>query len=93
MTEFEWDDKKSRTNKAKHRVSFENAEHALKDELAITEFNSIVDGEERWQTTGMSKTGTLLFVIHTIQENGAEILRIISARKANNRERRKYGYC
>ena len=42
-----------------------------------------VDGEERWQTTGMVDGLLLLLVAHTIfDEDGDEIVRIISAREA-----------
>ena len=90
MTEFDWDDKKAKTNETKHDISFEDAKYVFKDDYAKTEFNSIVNGEERWQTTGLSKTGILLLVIHTMQENGTEIIRIISARPAKGKERRDY---
>jgi|TergutMp193P3_1026864.scaffolds.fasta_scaffold28314_3 uncharacterized DUF497 family protein len=90
MREFEWDDKKAKANKAKHDIGFEDAKFVFDDPLQKQEPNGIVNGEERWQTTGMSKTGILLLVIHTIQENGAEIIRIISVRPAKSKERRDY---
>ena len=47
--------------------------------------------EERWLTTGMNLYGTLMTVAHTYrEEDDAEIIRIISARRATPRERREY---
>jgi hypothetical protein len=52
----------------------------------------IVDGEKRRQAIGAVSTA-LLLVVHVYREddvNGEEIIRIISAREANQRERRIY---
>ncbi|MGH6784181.1 MAG: BrnT family toxin [Sphingomicrobium sp.] len=47
-------------------------------------------GDERWQTIGL--VGSLiLLVVHTyVEQNGEEIIRIISARKATKHERERY---
>jgi hypothetical protein len=51
----------------------------------------IVDGEERWHTVGSVGGITLILVVHTSEEeHGEEQIRIISARKANPRERAFY---
>jgi len=80
MREFEWDEKKAVENYRKHKIQFEDAKAVFDDTLQISEPN-IENGEQRWRTVGRSKFLKLLLVIHTIQENGAEIIRIISARK------------
>jgi uncharacterized DUF497 family protein len=50
-----------------------------------------VDGGERWQTIGMADGVLLLLVAHTFEdEDEEEVVRIISARKANAQERRRY---
>jgi len=50
-----------------------------------------VAGEERWQTLGLVGGMVILLVAHTFyEENGEEIVRIISARKATPGERRIY---
>jgi len=90
MTEFEWDDDKAVENYRKHGIRFEEAVEVFDDPLYKLELNSIVNDEERWQITGMSKTCVLLLVIHTIQENVTEIIRIISARPVTKEERRDY---
>ncbi|MNT68092.1 hypothetical protein D3C72_2062900 [compost metagenome] len=52
-------------------------------------------GEERWQTIGMVGGCLILLVAHTTREvdvdgDSIEIIRIISARKADVKERGKY---
>ena len=50
-----------------------------------------VDNEERWHTIGCIDGVALLLVVHTSEEqDGKEKIRIISARKANRRERTLY---
>lgn len=49
------------------------------------------EAEERWQTLGLAGGITILIVAHTVaEEDGEEVIRIISARKATPRERRRY---
>jgi uncharacterized DUF497 family protein len=87
---FEWDEQKNAANRRKHRVSFETATVAFDDPGQLLIFDRIVDGEERWQTIGLVD-GVLLLVVHTMEaEDGEELLRLISARKAEPRERRLY---
>jgi len=50
---FLWDEKKSRMNVAKHKVSFEVASLVFEDPHSISQFDRIKDGEERWQTLGV----------------------------------------
>ena len=55
----------------------------------------IEGGEQRWQTVGAVQGFVLLVVAHTVTEEDAdggsvEIIRIISARRATPRERRRY---
>jgi len=50
----------------------------------------VVEGEERWQTVGMV-SGAVLLVAHIYRdEDGDEVIRLISARKAIAHERREY---
>lgn len=87
---FEWEENKNRSNVAKHKVSFETAIAVFDDQNALSILDCIVDGEERWQTLGMI-AGILLIVAHTWRdEDGAEAIRMISARKATPSERRAY---
>ncbi len=95
ITRFEWDPAKAASNLRKHRVSFETAIRAFADPFAFTEQDRIEGGEQRWQTLGMVEGYVLLLVAHTIHEEdedgqSVEIIRIISARPADRKERRRY---
>lgn len=88
---FEWDGQKSENNFRKHGIRFEEAAFVFDDQLAASVQDRIENGEERWQTIGMSND-CLLLVAHTVRDNedGMEIIRIISARRAGPKERRRY---
>ena len=48
-------------------------------------------GERRWQTLGLAGGVLLLLVAHTVENDGQdEIIRIISARRADRKERKRY---
>ncbi|MBZ5502061.1 MAG: BrnT family toxin [Acidobacteriia bacterium] len=88
---FAWDGQKSRRNLAKHHVSFETARLVFDDPRAISRLDRMEDGEERWQTLGLVGGIAVLLVAHTYrEEDGEEVMRIISARKATPHERRIY---
>ena len=88
---FTWDPAKANSNLAKHGVAFEDATRVFNDIDAIFELERHVDGEERWQTIGIVEGELLLLVVHTNwTENDGEVIRIISARKVEKHERRKY---
>jgi len=89
---FEWDPAKAKNNLRKHRVSFETAIRAFADPFAMVEQDRIKNGEHRWQTLGLVNGCLLLLVAHTIQndEDGIEVIRIISARRAEPNERKRY---
>ena len=87
---FEWDEDKNRRNLAKHKVSFERARLIFEDPQALSIQDCVVEGEERWQTLGM-ESGTVLLVAHTYRDEASgEVIRLISARKANAHEREAY---
>ena len=89
--EFEWDEDKNRSNKAKHGLSFEVAVEVFDDPYELTEFDQFIDGEERWKTLGMGQFRPVLVVIHVERSRyDATITRIISARAANKDERKRY---
>jgi uncharacterized DUF497 family protein len=86
-----WDQNKNQSNQAKHKVSFELASLVFDDPLHISRQDRVVDGEERWQTVGMVGRVLLLLVAHTWEDAGSgTIIRIISARKADAHERKRY---
>jgi uncharacterized protein len=86
-TKFEWDETKAESNAAKHGVRFEVAIRAFSDPGAADYDVSNADqGEIRRKTVGM--IGDRLFaVIYTIRDN---VVRIVSARRANSKESRIY---
>jgi uncharacterized protein len=83
---FEWDEAKASANLKKHNVSFEDAMYVFQDENRIEFYDaehSIT--EDRYVAIGM--VGTVLFVVFTERR---DVTRIISARKANAKERNYY---
>jgi uncharacterized protein len=84
---FEWDDHKAAANLAKHSVSFEQAQQAFNDLLAVEFQDDRRDyGEDRSILLGMVGD-RLLVVVHTVR---GDTVRIISAREAEPHERRRY---
>ena len=85
---FEWDPRKAALNLAKHKVSFEEAVTAFGDPLGqiIDDPRHSAD-EERVVLLGRSDRRRLLVVMFT--ERG-EAIRLISARRATPRERRRH---
>ena len=60
------------------------------DPMHVTTLDRVVNGEIRWRTVGEVHGRYLLLVIHTLVEDGEEIVRLISAREATAHERREY---
>jgi uncharacterized DUF497 family protein len=87
--EYEWDETKNRLNIANHGFSFIVASRVFDDPYQVTEQDREVDGEERWQTIGMVNGLHILLVAHTTHEDEG-VIEIISARRANAHERRRY---
>ena len=85
---YEWDAKKARGNRRKHRISFEEAATVFLDPLALTfpdPDHSM--GEEREITIGRSSRRQVVFVSHC---RCGDRVRIISARKTTRGERKQY---
>ena len=88
---FEWDPAKAASNLRKHHVSFEIAMRVFSDPFALTEQDRIEGGEQRWQTLGVVEGVVMLLIAHTVCDDGdIEVIRIISARRAEPKERRRY---
>lgn len=88
---FEWDENKSRLNRKKHGLSFEKAMQVFADPFCLTVHDRTAWGEERLWTIGRLGQLAVVVVVHTTRtQDGEEITRIISARKATPRERRFY---
>lgn len=85
---FEWDRTKAEQNLKRHRVSFDEAVTVFYNPLAATfddPDHSV--GEHRLITVGHSSRERLLIVVHVEHGNS---LRIISARLATARERKRH---
>lgn len=89
--QFEWDSEKDRVNRKKHGVRFDLARRVFEDPNHLSTQDRHEDGEERWQTLGLIGPVAIFLVAHTIEDgNGEEVVGIISARKADKTERRRY---
>jgi uncharacterized protein len=87
---FEWDAKKAASNKRKHGISFELATRIFADPFVYEFEEGNEHGEIRYRAVGET-LGQLLFVSYaSFREGGQEVIRIISARKAEPKERRAY---
>jgi len=85
---FEWDPAKARRNRRKHRVSFQEAATVFGDPLAMTFLDPDHSAsEQRFITVGVSSTNRILIVAHA---DRGENVRIISARRATQIERKYY---
>lgn len=70
---------------------FETAIRAFADPFALVEQDRIEGGELRWQTLGLVEGWLLLLVAHTTwDDHDTEVIHIISARRAEPKERRRY---
>lgn len=86
---FEWAPEKAKANLRKHRVSLPVAARVFADPFAMTEQDRIENHEYRWQTVGLVEGILLLLVAHTVRDDddGVEVIRIISARRADPKEK------
>jgi hypothetical protein len=84
--DFEWDERKSQANIAKHGVDFDEATGIFEGFVLVKIDDRREYGETRIAATGVAE-GRELFVVYTIR--GA-VRRIISARRARRDERRAY---
>ena len=85
---FEWDPPKAEANLREHGVSFAEAVTVLEDDFALTREDPGTVDEPRFVTLGLSNLAQLLVVVYTYKEPDA--IRLISAWKANKRQRNAY---
>nr|WP_315395735.1 BrnT family toxin [uncultured Duganella sp.] len=86
---FEWDVQKAKSNLRKHGVTFDEAatvfyDYAMKLRLDLAHS----DDEPRYLALGISDHNRLLLVSHCYR--GSDVVRLISARKANKAELKIY---
>jgi len=89
---FEWDERKNRLNLKRHKIRFETAILAFDDPRTVTIRDRLHDEEEeRFVTLGKVGGEVVLFVVHlSFEDDGEEVIRIISARKATAYEEKIY---
>jgi len=101
---FEWDKRKNELNFRKHGILFDTAIEVFKDPFCCIEpsYDDPETGERRWMAIGVvPEFGRReLVVIHVyrgnewetfeIEEEPEEVVRVISARRANPGESRRY---
>ena len=85
---FRWDPPKAEANLRAHGVSFAEAVTVLEDDFALTREDPTAVDEPRFVTLGLSNLGNLLVVVYTYRDPDA--IRLISAWKANKRQREAY---
>jgi uncharacterized DUF497 family protein len=92
---YEWDEEKNRINQQKHGIPFEEAKEVFDDALHISKLDKRFSYfEERWITVGSTSKHKILVVANLFfTDEGEEIIRIVSARKANKQERQSYERC
>jgi uncharacterized DUF497 family protein len=87
---FDWDNTKAKSNLAKHKVSFEEAQSVFDDDLArLIPDPDHSEDEERFILLGLSYSLKVLVVVHCYQDKD-NIIRLISARKATKPESKIY---
>ena len=85
--EFEWDENKAKSNRVKHGIRFEDACYCL----MIHNICHSKNAQKTVSIAGRHYGIVVILVAHTIRfESGNEIIRIISARKADRKERNRY---
>ncbi|OGT37456.1 MAG: hypothetical protein A3F11_02215 [Gammaproteobacteria bacterium RIFCSPHIGHO2_12_FULL_37_14] len=83
---FEWNEKKNQINYEKHGLRFEDAELVFESKPISFKDDRENYGEERFITLGELKNRVVV-VVHTQRDL---LTRIISMRKANEREKKIY---
>ncbi len=85
--EYEWDDAKRQANLERHGLDFAAMEAFDWDGAVIFEDDRFDYGETRFVAYGRIH-GRLVAVVYTLR---GDAVRVISLRKANTREERRYG--
>jgi uncharacterized DUF497 family protein len=83
---FEWDEVKRRANYAKHGLDFRDAEKVFQGITLTAEDNRQDNGEKRFISLGLLDD----MVVVVVYTERSDKTRIISMRKANQRERKAY---
>ena len=85
--QFEWDEEKDRANHAKHGIRFEEAKIIFASPMLTAPDDRQDYSQERFISYGQLNPLVVVAVIHTSRRGR---IRLISARKANRKERQAY---
>jgi uncharacterized DUF497 family protein len=85
---FEWDPEKAASNLLAHGVRFAEAVTVFEDSFARITEDPTSFGEQRFVILGLSDQANLLVVVFAHRK--PEVVRVISAWKANKRQRQLY---
>lgn len=85
---FEWDPRKAEANLRTHGVSFAEAATVLEDDFALSREDPDAVEEPRFVPLDLSNLANLLVTEYAYRK--PDIIRVISAWKANKRQRRQY---
>jgi uncharacterized protein len=88
---FEWDQDKAASNLRKHGILFEVGAKVFLDDARTTILDDRIDYGELRQIAYGYVDNRLYSVVFT-EDFSRNVIRIISARKANARERKRYGH-
>lgn len=84
---FEWDEEKNLENIRKHGIDFADVPATFNWHVLVELDNRHDYGEDRWIGLGMLREMTVVVIF---VERTPQTIRIISARKANQYERKRY---
>lgn len=84
--EFEWDEAKRRANYRKHGLDFRDAEKVFQEVVITAEDRRQDYGEKRYISLGRLED----IVVVVVYTERSERIRLISMRRANQKERRAY---
>ena len=90
MLRFDWDERKNKSNRIKHKIWFEEAQSVFNDPHGrLFHDPEHSESESRFLLLGLSFASRTLVVVHCYREDDS-VVRIISARKATRKEVRFY---
>ncbi|MBW4692826.1 MAG: BrnT family toxin [Lyngbya sp. HA4199-MV5] len=84
--QFEWDEAKNLENIGKHEIDFADVPEMFQNPMLIELDDRFDYGEDRWFGIGFLGNG-IAVVVWTERQN--DVMRIISARRANRYERQR----
>ncbi len=85
---FDWDDANAVKIRRKHAIVPEECEEAFENApLVFADDPRHSTRETRYRVIGQTNAGHILFMVFTIRDN---LIRVISARRANRKERKEY---